>query len=365
MSAGRLTLQRYIGARFLTWIALLFAISFFLVLLIDFLELVRRAGDKPNFTLQGTFLMSAFGIPSIIEQTIPFVVLIGSIAAFRSLSQNLELVVARAAGVSVWQFCAPALVIMALLGLASALLFNPLSAELKRQSDQLGIEIFGLEQRILLQTSESTWLRQNGRDGESVLHANQSLDQGRRIFGVTIFTFDKDGHFDTRIEAQSGELFEGQWHLANGHIFTSDGRPQPFKAYRVSTLLSPEQIGASFAAPDAVPFWSLSGVIDKSLKAGLSAYPYRMQFHTLVALPILLCAMVLIAAVVSLRIGRFGGAIPMILGGIAAGFVLYVITKIAEDLGGAGIVPPFVAAWSPGLAAALIGFSILLFQEDG
>ena len=75
------------------------------------------------------------------------------------------------------------------------------------------------------------------------------------------------------------------------------------------------------------------------MKSGLPAHNYRVHYHTLMARPLLLCAMVLIAAIVSLRIGRFGGSIPLILGGIAAGFVLYVSTEIAEDLGIAGIVP--------------------------
>jgi len=76
-------------------------------------------------------------------------------------------------------------------------------------------------------------------------------------------------------------------------------------------------------------------------------------------------AMVLIAATVSLRFARFGGIGWMILGGIGAGFVLYVVTKVAKDLGNAGLVDPSAAAWSPAVIGMLIGFSVLLNQEDG
>ena len=47
-----------------------------------------------------------------------------------------------------------------------------------------------------------------------------------------------------------------------------------------------------------------------------------------------LVAMVLIAASFSLRFFRFGGIAKMVSGGVAAGFVLYVATKLVGDLGG-------------------------------
>jgi lipopolysaccharide export system permease protein len=83
------------------------------------------------------------------------------------------------------------------------------------------------------------------------------------------------------------------------------------------------------------------------------------------AQPILLLAMVLIAAIVSLRFSRSKDLGQMILAGIGVGFVLYVITKIARDLGGAGIVPAPLAAWLPAIVATLIGITVLLHLEDG
>jgi len=99
--------------------------------------------------------------------------------------------------------------------------------------------------------------------------------------------------------------------------------------------------------------------------AGGNHLPYLVQFHTLLATPVFLIAMVLIAASVSLQFVRFGQAGKMILGGILSGFVLYTITSLITSLGSNGIVPPAVAAWSPACVAILFGMSILLHQEDG
>ena len=48
-----------------------------------------------------------------------------------------------------------------------------------------------------------------------------------------------------------------------------------------------------------------------------------------------------------------------------ATFVLYVAVKFVGDLGGAGLLSPLVAAWSPAVVASLLGAFALLHQEDG
>jgi len=81
--------------------------------------------------------------------------------------------------------------------------------------------------------------------------------------------------------------------------------------------------------------------------------------------PFLLTAMVLLAASVSLRFFRFGGVQKMVLGGISAGFLLFVLSKFTEDMSKSELMSPVVAAWIPVVVGSLIGFVVLLHQEDG
>ncbi|MGH6848240.1 MAG: LptF/LptG family permease, partial [Methylocella sp.] len=91
----------------------------------------------------------------------------------------------------------------------------------------------------------------------------------------------------------------------------------------------------------------------------------RLQVHLLRARPLLVGARVLIAAAFSLRFFRFGGIEKMVSGGVGAGFVLYVAVKFVGDLGGAGLLSPLAAAWSPAVVASLLCAFALLTQEDG
>ena len=65
------------------------------------------------------------------------------------------------------------------------------------------------------------------------------------------------------------------------------------------------------------------------------------------------------------RFFRFGGVQKMVLSGVAAGFLLYVLSKVTEDLSKAELMHPVAAAWLPVLVGSLTGFIALLYQEDG
>jgi lipopolysaccharide export system permease protein len=75
--------------------------------------------------------------------------------------------------------------------------------------------------------------------------------------------------------------------------------------------------------------------------------------------------MVLLAASVSLRFFRFGGVQKMVLSGISAGFLLFVLSKITEDMSKSELMSPVAAAWIPVVVGGLTGFVALLYQEDG
>ena len=121
----------------------------------------------------------------------------------------------------------------------------------------------------------------------------------------------------------------------------------------------------SFVSLRSVPFWSLPRVVADTEGAGLDAVGYRLRFQSLLALPALLAAMVLIAASFSFKLSRMGGVGILVLGGVGAGFVLYVATKLVSDLGGAGVLSAPVAAWSPAIVANMLGALTLLNREDG
>ncbi len=358
-------LSRYIAKRFLFSILAIFIGCFLLILLVDFVELVRRSGNRANADMLSVFLMSLYRVPELTERVLPFATLFGSIAAFLNLSRRLELVIIRASGVSAWQFITPALSVAAFVGCFAFAVYNPASSYLKDMSLEIEARVFGASFSNAGQVASQDWVRQKGEDGDSILRALTSYDQGRKLGGVTVFSYDKQGNFLERIDAKNAELQPGYWHLTDVLVSSASAPPRQYNTFLVSTHLTPEEANEAIAKPESVSFWDLPHIIDQAARSGLPAHKYRLRYQTLLARPLLLAAMVLIAATVSLKIFRFGSVGKLILSGVIAGFVLYVVTEIAKDLGNTGLVNPILSAWLPAIVASLMGFTILLYQEDG
>ena len=361
------TLGRYFGRRFLSAVVVVFFSCVGLIALVDFLELTRRFGDRDNASFINIIHLVFLRLPSFTEQLLPFAVLLGAMGTFLTFSRRLEFVIARSAGMSVWQFTGSAAVIAFLIGVFAVAVYNPISAAMKERATQ--VETSLLNPRVAqLDTSSvgaGIWLRQQSVDGQSIVQSRSTADKGRRLLGVRIFSFDRDGKFVERVEAASAMLEEGNWVLSDVQVLSPASEPQHYDTYLVSTNLTLEQVRGRMARPDTLSFWNLPEAIEATERAGLRTERYRLQYQVLLARPLLLIAMVVIAAVVSLRLFRFGGVGKMIVGGVAAGFLLYVVARLAEELGESGIIHPAAAAWFPAVFGALMGCLVLLYQEDG
>jgi lipopolysaccharide export system permease protein len=141
MIAG--TLSRYFGLRFMGAVIAIFFGMIALVAMIDFVEMLRRSANikdvSPLFVAKITF----YRVPYLTERAMPFAVMAGAMYCYLNLSRRLELVIARSAGVSAWQFVAPAVLFALVIGIASTSLYNPLSATLREESMRLEAELFG------------------------------------------------------------------------------------------------------------------------------------------------------------------------------------------------------------------------------
>ncbi len=357
-------LARYFGMRFLGLVLLVFTGLMVLVALLDYIELMRRAADLPNVSAILVAKTSLFRVPQVTERILPFCVLIGAMSCYLGLSRRLELVVARSAGMSAWQFISPALIVAFLLGVFATAVYNPISAALQERSKRLEAELFKQGSNSM-RNGGTFWANQRNADGQAIINAKSSRDQGVTLSGVTVFTFDSAGHFKQRIEAVAALLEPGVWRLLDTRIYERHALPINQAEFRFKTSLTPEQVRESFATPETVPFWELPLYIKIAEHAGLVAAGYRLQFQKLLARPFLLSAMVLLAGAVSLRFFRFGGVQKMVLSGVAAGFLLYILSKVTEDLSKAELLHPAAAAWLPVLVGGLTGFIALLYQEDG
>jgi lipopolysaccharide export system permease protein len=355
------SLSRYIVRRFFFAVVTTFGSIMLIVLLADYVETARRTSGT-NVPPGMVALLTLCRVPQITEGLMPFSVLIGTMVAYLGLSRRNELVVARAAGISAWQLVMPAALVALCLGMFATGAYNPLATHLAEQAKRIDAAIFDPESD---KPAGRFWLRQRSGPGQSIISATTSRGQGEGLLGVTALVFDEQDHFKERIEADAAALEPGYWRFTNARVYTVDAAPQDVPAYVLQTNLTRTQIRESFATPETVSFWQLPTYIDLAERAGLVAAGYRLQYQVLLARPFLLAGMALLASSLSLGFFRMGGVGRMVLAGVGAGFLLYILSKVFEDLGSAKLVPVVVSGWVPAVTASLTGIMILLHQEDG
>ncbi|WP_398483646.1 LPS export ABC transporter permease LptG [Tardiphaga sp.] len=359
------TIGRYFAGRFLVAAVGVFVSIFMLLVLVDYIEMVRRTAGLATAPALMVAQTSLYRVPQALEKLMPFCILIGAMTCYLALSRRLELVVARAAGVSAWQFISPALFAALVLGVLATIGYNPMSANLREESKRMEARMFGDASGGGVQDAAGFWINQVNADGQTIINAARSEQQGLRLTGLTLFRFDTENQFSERIEAREATLEPGKWVFKGVRIYSLDSPVVEQETLDIATTLTPTQVRNSFSTPETVSFWQLPSYIRSSESSGFATAGYRLQYHKLIAQPFLLVAMVMLAASVSLRFFRMGGVQKMVLYGVGAGFLLYVLSKVTEDLSKAELMHPIAAAWLPVCVGGLTGFLALLYLEDG
>ena len=365
MLQGR-TLRRYVAKRFLLTIIGAFAVCAVLIFMIDMVELLRMSRRANDLSVASLLWMGLLRLPAFSEILLSFAVMVGSIGALLSLSRKSELTVMRAGGMSVWQFLRPGITVALLLGVFAVTVYNPLAAAARSESERLVAEAFGKEAGLMASPGgEGSWLRQDGADGQSVMTARASANQGMSLSGVTVIQFDTKGQFVERIDADKATLGDAVWELQRALVSRAGREAERFDTYTISTYLTRERVGDALGSEIAVSVWQLPDLIQLAEKTGLSAGRYKMQYALLISRPMLLIAMVILAATVSLRSFRSGGIQTMVLVGMVGGIGFFLLTEVSRQIGMAGLISPAMAVWAPIGLALLVSLTVLLHQEDG
>lgn len=360
------TLSIYLGRHFLVGVATVLGGLLLLIYLGELVELLRRAAARDDVPISTLMQMAMLRAPTMTQKILPFAILIATILSFTRLTRSQELIVARAAGVSVWQFMLPALSIAIAVALATIMILNPLgSATLTRYERLEGRYLKG-QSSTLTVGAHRLWLRQSDGDGQSVIHAVRAADQGQTLYEVTVFSFKTGDKFFRRIDADVAHLEPGQWRLEKA-VLTSPTSPSSDHVgrYDLPTNLSLKEIQSSLASPETMSFWALPSFIATMEEAGFTALRHKLFFFAALALPVLSAAMVLVGASFSLRLTRKGGTAWLMAAGVSAGFLLYFLSDLVLALGQSGNIPALVAAWTPAAIALMLGVASIMFLEDG
>ncbi|AGT07843.1 LPS export ABC transporter permease LptG [Paracoccus aminophilus] len=373
-------LSAYVGRRFLRLLLIIAAIFLAILFLIEMVEQSRRFSDA-GIGLTRAAQLAALNITSSFYSILPLITVLAGIALFLNLSRSSELVAIRASGRSGLRVLAAPAITAALVGCLSVGLLNPMVAATEKQYDAMVARIQSKSGEAISLDNSVVWLRQglrvpaeqnNGKSemGQVVIRANRASPDATTLYHATFMLFTPEQGPTGRIDAAEARLENGAWHLrdSKGWPLTASNpetEAQTFATYEIPTDLTADRIRDGFGQPDSVPFWQLPEFIQGLERAGFSAQRHKVWFQVELARPLLMAAMVAIAAVFTMRHMRGRKMGLLVLGAFACGVGLFFLRNLAQVLGDSGSIPPIVAGWAPPLAALFLALGALLQLEDG
>ena len=335
------------------------------IYLADVIELLRRLAKKSGVTADMAFLLGSYKLPHMLMEIAPFILLLGTLISFTRLSRDRELVAMRAAGVPARRFLVPALFVCLMIGFFNLFILGPLAAVTLKKYENIESSIFTNITKGVISSGGEIWIRQPEEQHDYFIHADHVLDGGERLEGVTVFQFGPQGHFLNRFDAEWMAHKTHYWQM--GRVFELS----PWKEVtwagerKLETTLTPEVIANSLSSPETMTVWQLYSFIQRLQDAGLPTQKHALYFHRLVAGPLLLIAVFLLAAPFALRFSRSHGMGQILVVGLFTGVAFYLFSNVVAAYGLSGRLTPAIAAWAPTAVAGLIGIALLLhFREE-
>jgi len=340
------TLSLYLGRHFIVSFFGLLAVIVALVLLFDTIELMRRSVGSEVLDFSTVFSMALLKLPHTAQATLPFVAMLAMMFVLFRLSRSHELVVIRSAGISVWQFLAPPLILTAIFGLLNLAIVDPLAASMYDSYQRMDDNLIRGQDATLDVGENGLWLRETAGGVATVVYA-ASIHQGEDVLQlskVSIFQTDNKESLSRRIEAAGGRLVDGAFDLDKVWDILPGKSSTFYETYKLPTSITMSKVQDSFASPETMSFWEIPQFIRFSEESGFSALPHRLYWYSQLASPWLLCAMVLIAAAFNLTGSvRLAGWTGRGIAALGVGFLLYFFSRFLYALGLSSALGPLMS----------------------
>lgn len=244
-----------------------------------------------NYQMLEALLYVVTTLPRRIYDYLPLAAFIGSLIGLGVLANNSELVVIRAAGVSikriVWAAMKPAIVVV-LIGLVLGEFVAPFTERIAQSQKAVAI---GGEEKVA--TTKGVWHRENN----VFMHFN-AVQPGGVLFGVTLYQFNDQSWLE-KITFAKRALYQGDhWILEDiqiTHLEESRTTRSVAKTQRWNVGLSPQLLGVLIVKPDNLSISGLNTYVNYLQEQGLNAGPYAMSFWKKVLRPLTTAVLVLVA----------------------------------------------------------------------
>lgn len=335
-------LDLHIGKAVIGGALLVMSVLLALFIFIEFISELDRVGQR-DYTAWKALQHVLFSAPRLTYELMPLAALLGSLIGLGLLASNNELIVMRAAGISLTRISWAAVKAGLLLVIFSAWLGEWVVADAEEYATQ--VRSSALSGQDSLRTRDGFWTR----DGATFVNVRAVLHDGG-LAGVDIYEFGEGRQLHRLSNAKRAEFRDGQWWLqdvARSEIGAQQTRIERLPELRWESRLNPELLEVIAIKPASMSISGLWRYLGYLKDNNLSTGRYEIDFWTKLMVPIASCVMVFAALPFVFGPLRSVGIGQRMLVGILVGLGFYLLNQIVGYLGLVYGLNPVACAVAP------------------
>jgi lipopolysaccharide export system permease protein len=342
-------LSQYLMRTILAGTALVLVV---LLALAGLFEFIAELDDVQNdYQTPQAMLFAAFRLPNLAFELMPVAVLIGSLLGLGGLAANSEIIVMRAAGLSVRRLAAMVALSGSLLLVFTALIGEYIGPPLDFYARDMRNQARHSQDEERL--GNATWVR----DGASYLHLER-VNSEFEFGSIYLYRFADDGALESIAKADnSGIGSDDKWRLENLREtrFENDGVQVSASNLAVRSFdVSAELLGSAMAKPLSLSLRGLVGYIDYLERNSLDSSPYTAELWYRVSRTLVISIMPVLALAFVFGSLRSGGTGSRLMIGVIIGLAYYLASEMLANSGQVFNLNPAMITWLPPAALLLV-----------
>lgn len=345
-------LDRYIATSVLVSTSVILLVLGFLDILFSFLNQLDSVGG--NYQTKDALIYTMLMTPRKLYELIPVSSMVGCLAGLGAMASNSELVVMRAAGISLWRIlysvAKPAFALI-VFGFILGQYIAPLAEQV------------GETQRAIARSNSGTYSGEGfwHREGNEFMYFN-AVEPNGVLHGVSRYSFNEAMELQSSSYADRGIYQGDHWILENvatqtrvgDEFVTTHQQTAPWNTSLSTTILSVVTV-----KPEALPLTGLYTYTDYLREQGLDAGEYQLAFWTKALQPLSILSLVLVGISFvfgPLRSVSMGQRLFM---GVLSGVSFMIIQNLVGPTSLVFGLPPVLAVIVPILFCFMIGATML------
>lgn len=348
-------LDRYIGKILVRHVAVTIMVLLGLFTFVSFVDQLSDL-DRGNYGMLQVLQYLVLLMPKMLYEVFPVSALIGSILGLSTLARDSELIVMRAAGVSIQRIVVSVIKVGLVLALVAMILGEVVSPYTETKAQQVRVNSLQVDIR---KEKFGIWMR----DDNTYVNIGEVLPN-LSLLDIKLFEFDESNFLRYLTVAEEGEyqIDTQRWVLKGLKRTMIDEESSAADEVNVAhwtTRVDPNILRVFRIEPEQLSLWQLDKYIDHLGVNKQDTSSYELVFWSKIITPFATIVMLILAVPFVFKQARSGNLGRSLFFGIMIGLGFFMLNKAFGYFVTIFSIPPFLGAALPTMLVCMLAFILI------